>query len=440
MNNSYLQCSPSCPYRSKYESTQASLANLNVSHQKTLNRVIFLRTAIIHLLEKHFPTQTQAAQVDSGIRLVDGNDEFIVSSLQVMLTRALNTRHEASSTENLRKALALKGIAVPNGDNLDSWAEAIMSSPSPSPIDSLFSSDFDQEASRTQEQEDTVWDELFMDIAPPQPSPVPSSPPTVRAEPKAIPGLESLINTTPKRKKTITKPDPIHNTVESGQEVEQGLTQQMRDALNATIEMPGPVFSSDLLPITNSHSILNQWKAEQRGSKATASFIRSKKAYKNFGDLVIPKEAKKDSTSVLAKSTWGACIRQEYRGAWLYEVGVLLHSIKESDIFSRHISNNIFVIEENLPSRGLIGLIALPKTPEEGTPVYSEFVAMLGKMLQEKLELIAILALNSQEEATLEAILPKIIYNQNWQPTIKIGLGTIRSFAENGGKSLSLVL
>lgn len=116
----------SCDYRSLYEGSISSLAEMSSNQRASVMRLGALRKAVAALAEQHFPKQTREIESKAGRRLHDFSDAEAVS----LLSSLLGERHRVARAEILAflaSQLAPKGVTLPLED-VTAWPELIASS------------------------------------------------------------------------------------------------------------------------------------------------------------------------------------------------------------------------------------------------------------------------------------------------------------------------
>lgn len=215
--------------------------------------------------------------------------------------------------------------------------------------------------------------------------------------------------------------------------LDDGMTQ----ALLAAASIPRPVFTRDLVAIAGTPEIVDAWESVCRADPVNypVRFIAPKSRHRMRGSLVFT-EAKSGSGG----SWWPRCV-EAYRGARLYELGVLLNRVGD-EIVSVKFHTDTAVMRLNTP-RGLVGiLIVMDSRLEPGEPVREELGEGLSELLSERLSLIAVLTTNA-EQGSLESLISSIgtlAQEHGWQPTAPVVAARSWEYADDRGTTAVLAL
>lgn len=171
-----------------------------------------------------------------------------------------------------------------------------------------------------------------------------------------------------------------------------GLTDDMRAALDSASASPRPTFTSDLVPIAGSESLVEMWEAERRSdiSASPVRFIAPKSRHRHRGRLVVSA----DSSAASSSDWWSSCV-DTYRAGRLYELGVLLRALGD-DVVSLKLEPEHVVVRLN-GTQGMSAALVLlaPFDPLEGDVISDQ----LPSLLEERLSLIAILSASGEKGA-----------------------------------------
>lgn len=171
------------------------------------------------------------------------------------------------------------------------------------------------------------------------------------------------------------------------------LTDDIRAALDSASTSPRPTFTSDLVPIAGSESLVEMWEAERRSdiSASPVRFIAPKSRHRHRGRLVVSADS---STGPSSSDWWSSCV-DTYRAGRLYELGVLLRALGD-DVVSLKLEPEHVVVRLN-GTQGMSAALVLlaPFDPLEGDVISDQLPALL----EERLSLIAILSASGEKGA-----------------------------------------
>jgi hypothetical protein len=119
-------CGPGCRYRSLYEGTLASLADLNDKLREAIGRHGRLRNNLVSVMKKAFPQQFLRAERIEQRRMADQSDEVLIRYLTLWLSERPGSGLErVPGLEDLRGVLNTGGFLLPPDNDLTGWARAI---------------------------------------------------------------------------------------------------------------------------------------------------------------------------------------------------------------------------------------------------------------------------------------------------------------------------
>lgn len=119
---------PHCPYRALYDGSQLSLAEMTARQAEVYNRLTDLRNAVVMQLKRTFPRLFAAAETQGGQRLSTVSDELLVAYLEAFLGTVQVRPARPEGVEDLRLALAQRGIVIPANLELGEWAQHLATS------------------------------------------------------------------------------------------------------------------------------------------------------------------------------------------------------------------------------------------------------------------------------------------------------------------------
>jgi hypothetical protein len=166
-------------------------------------------------------------------------------------------------------------------------------------------------------------------------------------------------------------------------------------AANAKIQalcaIPRPVFTSDLINILSDAQSVEQWQEDQRADGSNVRFIAPKARHKQRGSLIVPVgQARNDMD--LQGPTWWSAVLDRYRGAKLYELGVVCHSVQDT-IKSYNVDSGLPVVTFKIAhDRGVVGLVVLCDDElHEGSIGRDALRSGVEEMLGSSLEMLCVL-------------------------------------------------
>ena len=155
--------------------------------------------------------------------------------------------------------------------------------------------------------------------------------------------------------------------------------------------IPRPVFTSDLINILGDTQSVEQWQEDQRADGSNVRFIAPKARHKQRGSLIVPVgQARSDMD--LQGPTWWSAVLDRYRGAKLYELGVVCHSVQDT-IKSYNVDSGLPVVTFKIShDRGVVGLVVLCDDElHEGSIGRNALRSGVAEMLGANLEMLCIL-------------------------------------------------
>jgi hypothetical protein len=120
------QCVPGCRYRSLYEGSQASLADMAAKQSHSILEHNKLRKEILIMLKRYFPKEFRMTEQALGKRLETVED----SVLSAYLDKLLSAQSAHTGLTGLKAALVAAGFAIAT-DDIDEWIKLIQSSSTP---------------------------------------------------------------------------------------------------------------------------------------------------------------------------------------------------------------------------------------------------------------------------------------------------------------------
>lgn len=215
------------------------------------------------------------------------------------------------------------------------------------------------------------------------------------------------------RKRTRRQPKTTAIPPESFQDTKVSASpSNTADVLTSIIRSPRPVFTSELAEIAGSEESFESWKREQMTDGSTVRFIAPKARHKQRGALVIPVGTARDEMDSKGPNWWSVVL-DKWRGAKLYELGVLLSKVSSS-VASCHVDDHLPYVNLTLSrDRGVTGVVVLCDDDVSlSSPGFTALQEGLTDMLTKQAELTIILVTSDKvlDEAVAAAA---AIYKEN---------------------------
>ena len=237
---------------------------------------------------------------------------------------------------------------------------------------------------------------------------------------------------------TATPADGLDVPVEQV-EISGDLDDAMRERLMSSICLPRPVFSADLVDLVKSAEVVAEWENElaENGRDLSVLFVLPKTRHKFRGTLIFPREWPSTAPAAVRNSLW-ARVADKYRGAKVYELGVLLHRFNE-EVISSELGNHVVTLRLSRP-QGLVGLVVVLTTSlGEGEGTRAELIAALETLQRERLVQIAVLSTNAEVVDTLAEVVAEEAERREWAPAMPVTLSRSWEYANGTGVSLPLL-
>ena len=220
-------------------------------------------------------------------------------------------------------------------------------------------------------------------------------------------------------------------------------TSELSSKILTSCAISRPVFIRDLVSVGGSREIIEHWENECRSNPAKnpVRFIGAKLRHRDRGSLVIPATSLRIVNKEQSKNWWWEAI-ESYRGAKLYELGVLLGVRIGDSLVSTKFTDNYAVLRVNA-NTGLAAFIVLfaSKVDEEG-PTNAAFISELAELGKERLSQIIVLTTISEDKSldrTISAI-DNFVKKTKWSPNCPVSVSYSWEFADNRGSSAHLVV
>lgn len=223
-----------------------------------------------------------------------------------------------------------------------------------------------------------------------------------------------------------------------GENNESVLDDAMRDRLLAAVCIPRPVFAVDLVDMVKSAEVVADWEAEMMSNRDRSVYvIPPKSRHKLRGSLIFSNSYLSDGPSEFQRSLWAQCLGA-YRGAKLYEIGVVLHRFGD-DVVSYQIGPQVLLLRLSMP-QGLVGVIMMLDTGlGEGEPGRDSLIGALETLMKERLVHIAVLSYVAENSDAIAAVVSEEALRRAWAPTMPITLSKSWEYTNGTGSAVPLV-
>lgn len=220
----------------------------------------------------------------------------------------------------------------------------------------------------------------------------------------------------------------------------QDLPTDLRARLTDAALLPRPVFTSDLIAIAGSSDTIAAWESDLRASPASSPvrFLAAKGRHRLRGSLVVP--VTRSNTEKSGRPNWWADCVERYRGARLYELGVLLHRIGD-EVVSAQFEEHGALLRLNT-ARGIVGTVVLFESLSTDPTTSNVLETMLKQLLGERCSLVAILTTSGEATAVtlLGEAIGRLAVANGWRPQFPVITARSWEFADDRGSTAQLVL
>lgn len=459
-------------YKKMYESSQSSLSDMASKHAETLSRIGRIRSGVSLVLKRNFPNLFAYAEKHSNAKISELDDEIILAYLETFI-KSGSESYNNLNLDGVREALGRLGINFQGTtlasliaflDELDKQGFILSNIPAPVVIP------VHPAASKIIEIEENLIENIFDDLVESDrwsPSPVnlplnsnnslpvnevkvsnttqTVEPVATYTGPEYIAPLrpEIVKHATPKsrRGKAIkvqaTRPEkPLFENQDS-LPIDKENTSLPDDFINKLIDASSinrPMFIRDLSSIAKTREDAEKWEEICRldPAKYPVRFIGAKVRHKNRGSLVIPANSRRMVGENISDNWWWNAV-DLYRGAKLYELGVLLNRLgKDLEDYSFTTDTSLLHIKTG---KGLLSIVVLYGNGLLGDD------STIGKLFSqlERENPYEILFLQTQsEDSAIEKTISKLNYLKDdlkWNPSCPVKVAYSWEFAEDRGTS-----
>ena len=267
--------------------------------------------------------------------------------------------------------------------------------------------------------------------------------PRRKVAPAAPVRVELFPHTTPQRPNGTRKRKPKKSALppeafSAEGVVQSGLLDKTRAQLLATCLTPRPVFSGDLADLVGDVSVVEEWQ-EETYSNGSMRFIDAKTRHRQLGSLAIPHGETRKLAADLEKSWWGAAM-DRYRGAKLYELGVVGRKLGTS-IRSWHVDPVHPVVSLRVnDERGLQGVIIVCDDElEEGGMGRRGVVSEIETMMREPLEIMYVLATGDKTLDPLVSAVEEEARRRGWKAPCSVVCARSWEWTDGSGPLIAVL-
>lgn len=267
--------------------------------------------------------------------------------------------------------------------------------------------------------------------------------PRRKVAPSAPVRVELFPHTTPQRPSGTRKRKPKKSALppeafSTDGIVQSGLSARTRSQLLSVCLTPRPVFSGDLADLVGDVSIVEEWQ-EETYSNGSMRFIDAKSRHRQLGSLAIPHGDTRKLAGELEKSWWGASM-ERYRGAKLYELGVVGRKLGAS-IRSWHVDPVHPVVSLRVNAeRGLQGVIIVCDDElEDGSMGRRGVVSEIETMMREPLEIMYVLATGDKTLDPLVSAVEEEARRRGWKAPCSVVCARSWEWADGSGPLIAVL-
>lgn len=460
IKNKKRECDDDCLYKGLYEGSQASLNEMARSQAEALQRNGRLRNSLILIMKRFFPDEFYNAENNMGSRFTSVDDEILLTFLTHFIDTFTKNNNinliENSITQEIKSFFLLNNINLVS-TNLSSLLDEIVSISGIQNKDKFLENNKDIQFNNTNTLIDNNQNlpslgELFVNkINNGEESDSINPFIEVNGNNTIVPNnsdQEKLNNIIYNNSSTNIQNNPLFVKTDDDQKKNKRIKAvapnienekynidtmkftEMNDFANKNM----PIFTTDLLPIAGNHEILTNWETSHRENieKSNFRFLSSKTRYKQLGSLVISKD-KSNSNSL-----WDNCVTK-FRGAALYELGVLLRRIY-NEILEFELNENYLILYIKT-ARGVTKILVLLDNVEFFSQ-NSFFANILSKTQTEIISLFVILTTKADKNglSKISNIVTKHYIDNNLKANSPIVTSYSWEFADDRGSSAKLII
>ena len=215
--------------------------------------------------------------------------------------------------------------------------------------------------------------------------------------------------------------------------IPDSLTPQRRQQLNAAATIPRPVFTGDLVQMTGDVRVVEQWEEDHRNNRGSVAFIQPKARHRQIGALVLPVGDLRKASNEFSSSWWAASV-ERYRGAKLYELGVVGRRCADG-VKGWHVDDVYPVVSLRASlGKGLVGvLIVCDDELSEGSTARTGIVSEIESLMREPLEHIYVLATGDSTLDSLQSVVEEEAKRRQWKPACPVVCARSWEWADGTG-------
>jgi hypothetical protein len=236
------------------------------------------------------------------------------------------------------------------------------------------------------------------------------------------------------------RPDPMLLDIPVEQGPEPELTEDLLKRLADVTMLARPVFTSDLIAVAGSADLVSVWEGQLRADPANSPvrFLAAKGRHRLRGSLVVP--VARNSSERAGRPDWWADCVERYRGARLYELGVLLHRIGDEVVSSQFEEHGVLLRLNT--SRGIVGVVVLFEAVVGEDSSSQIMERMLTQLLGERCSLVAVLTTSAEASAVsgLGEAIGRLAVSKGWRPQFPVITARSWEFADDRGSTAQLIL
>lgn len=467
-------------YKRMYESSQSSLSDMASKHAETLSRIGRIRSGVSLILKRNFPNLFSYAEKHSNAKISELDDEIILAYLETFIKTGSESYNNIN-LDGVREALSRLGINFQGTtlaslisflDELEKQGFKIANTPEPEALpthplavkiiedegdlvmnifDDLIDSDrWSPSPVSTPQNKNTATNLTTEQNTISASNPVVSQsqlPSTIDpySGPEYIAPLrpEIVKHSSPRARRgkpikvQATRPEkPLFENL-TNTSFEEEKNSMSNDFINKLIEAASinrPMFIRDLSAVANTREDAEKWEEICRLDPANypVRFIGAKVRHKNRGSLVIPANSRRMVGENISDNWWWNAV-DLYRGAKLYELGVLLNRLgKDLKDFSFTSDSSLLHIDTK---KGLLSIVVLYGNTMLGD---DQSIGKLFNQLQSENPYEILFLQTQSEDSAIEKTISKLKYFKdelNWNPTCSVKVAYSWEFAEDRGTS-----
>lgn len=319
-------------FKKLYESSQASLSDMASRHADSLARIGKIRSQLILILKKNFSKLFSDAEIISGNKISNLEDELILQILESFI-RSSNGASVNVNLDPIREILFKLGVKF-TGNTLPSLIAF---------LDELEKQGYRFVDSKDLVSPETTYDEninivsissIFDDdnenINNNGDENIGNTFPNNTFKPEIYP-QNNIKKRGRKPKIKATRPEaPLFSLLPNPTPVPE--SQELDERLYKIISSPRPIFMNEIVKIIGDKDLAYQWLESKKNtpSKSPVRFINAKNKHQEYGALLIPAYDLRKGTSY-----WWTALKN-YKGSDLYELGLLFSKLKDVKIKLMH--------------------------------------------------------------------------------------------------------